>query len=342
MTRNTFRLQKQVFILITVMLIVASQAYAQEPQTPLITNVQVSPDQKQIVIKADKALGVHSAFAFQNPCRLVIDFENTGLGRVPVKIKVDKPPINEIRLGNNGHRARLVVDFGEYPVPPFMVERKGNLAVVALGSVSTDPRVIQRKSPTEPGPSLNHIPGAQSEHRFVPKKESGRASVSPPAQPSVSSVAPSKKSEKQGFVVKQSLVSNNLLLVELQDRKIPTETYRIVVDLNLSDMTVRNASISNSNGIVKRFDLTQSDAKLAQEGPRQQERFSGPAATGPTKNVHPIDERPEGRRKYSWGSGNTTPLDVGSSNRQLENSNPFKLEKLELKSKNPGTAKLEN
>ena len=129
-----------------------SSASAQELETPLITNVQIAPDQKQLMIKADKALGAHSAFAFENPYRLVIDFESTGLGKVPAKIKVDKPPINEIRLGKNGHRARIVVDFGEYPVPPFMVERKGNLAVVALGAVPTDPRMLQRSPQAESGP----------------------------------------------------------------------------------------------------------------------------------------------------------------------------------------------
>lgn len=342
MLRKNPYLQKYLVLLITILSIMVSQTNAQELETPLITNVQVSPDQKQIVIKGDKPLGTHSAFAFENPYRLVIDFENTGLGKVPAKIKVDKPPINEIRLGANARRARLVVDFGEYPVPPFMVERKGNLAVVALGNVPTDPRMIQRSSSAESSPKPYHATGPKAQRRITPKKETTHLPSSPIDHPTVSSVAPGTKTGQPGFLVKQSLVTNNMLLVELQNSKNPSETYRIVLDLNLDDMTVHNASISNSNGIVKKFDLVDLGSKVVQGNTGREEATNGFPNAGPRKKSKlVVEQKPFGRTKYSWGSTNSSPPEVDSANQQSASSNPFRLQKFELKSKNSGTAKLD-
>ncbi len=342
MCAKKFCLQKHLIFMITALSIMMSPAYAQELETPLITNVQVSPDQKQIVIKGDKALGTHSAFAFENPYRLVIDFEDTGLGKVPLKIKIDKPPMNEIRLGKNGHRTRLVVDFGEYPVPPFMVERKGNIAVVALGNVPTDPRMIQKNSKVEAGSKSYHAPTPQPQVHIAPKKQSISAptSAGSPVTPHSTAV---KKNEQSSFIVKQSLVTNNLLLVELQDRKLPSETYRIVVDLNLNDMTVRNASISNSGGVVKRFDLVESGSKVAQDNTNPEESSHGHIAIGPRKKSNPsIEENPDNRQKYSWGAENPASSEANHVDQQPVNSNPFKLQKFELKSKGAGSAKLDD
>lgn len=343
MLRKNPYLHKCLVLLITILVIMVSQTNAQELETPIITNVQVSPDQKQIVIKGDRALGIHSAFAFQNPYRLVIDFDNTGLGKVPVKMKVDKPPINEIRLGANGRRARLVVDFGEYPVPPFMVERKGNLAVVALGNVPTDPRIIQRNSAVEPRQKPSPISATKQQRHVVQKKEATHEPPpAPTASPSVSSVGPSIKTGEPGFLVKQSMVTNSMLLVELQNSKKPSETYRIVLDLNLDDMTVHNASISNSSGIVKRFGLVDSGSKVVQGNTGQEESTNGFPNAGPRKKSKlVVDEKPLGRTKYTWGSGNSSSTEVDSDNQQSVGSNPFRLQKFELKSKNSGTAKLD-
>ncbi|MCL5123056.1 MAG: AMIN domain-containing protein [Deltaproteobacteria bacterium] len=343
MTKKTFYLMKNLAILIMISMIMLSYTYAQEIETPLITNVKVSPDQKQILIKADKPLGTHAAFAFQNPYRLVIDFENTGLGKVPLKVKIDKPPINEIRLGNNGHRARLVVDFGEYPVPPFMVERKGNLAVVALGEIPTDPRLIQRNSEVETNDKSHRSSVPQTQHRITSKPQPTHAPTPvPSAPPSVSLVAPSNKTEKQGLIVKQSLATNNLLLVELQDRKKPTEKYRIVMDFNLNQMTVNTVSLSNSNGMVKKFDLSESVKRVAQDNPSQENTSSSPVAIGPTKRTDSVAERePINHPIYSWGSKDSTLTENDQTGQRLGNSNPFKLQRLELKSRNAGTARLD-
>jgi|GEM_PF-529819 len=320
-----------------------SSASAQELENPLITSVQIAPDQKQLMIKADKTLGAHSAFAFENPYRLVIDFESTGLGKVPAKIRVDKPPINEIRLGKNGHRARIVVDFGEYPVPPFMVERKGNLAVVALGAVPTDPRMLQRSPQAESGSKPRSVSPPQPQRHAAPKNDQTRVPAPLPIDKPISTPTNSgKKIEQTSFVVKQSLVTNNLLLVELQNRKSPAETYRVVVDLNLNSMTIRNASISNSSGLVKKFDLLESGSKISKGDEDSKENADAPTLVGPRKEPASSQERTNDGRKYTWGAENNPPEKVALPKQETPPTNPFRLQKFELKNKNSGSAKLDD
>ncbi len=329
-------LKNILFVMIALPLMIIF-AEAQDLEIPVINKVQVSPDQKQITIEGDKALGNHTAFAFQNPYRLVIDFETTGLGKIPPRIKVDKPPINEIRLGKNEKRARLVIDFGEYPVPPFMVEKHGKLAVVALGNVPTDPRAIQGN----PGHEPTRRPAVSQALRPKPqtpvKKDPANIPVPAPApleSPVKSQPVLESKVESSSFEVKQSLVTNSLLLVELQNKKVPSETFRIVVDLNLKDLTVQNASISGSNGIVKKFKLVESDQKdstHASNGRKDEESSS----IGPRRSVVPKeDSKPV--QKYSWGSdSHTRPKhEVRNVAPSSINANPFRLQEFELKSKN--------
>jgi hypothetical protein len=336
-------LKNILFVMIALPLMIIF-AEAQDLEIPVISKVQVSPDQKQITIEGDKALGNHTAFAFQNPYRLVIDFETTGLGKIPLRIKVDKPPINEIRLGKNDKRARLVIDFGEYPVPPFMVEKRGKLAVVALGNVPTDPRAIQGNPGREPTqrPAVSqalrpkpHTPG-KKDPANVPVPAPATAESAVKSQPVLEG-----KVESSSFEVKQSLVTNSLLLVELQNKKFPSETFRIVVDLNLKDLTVQNASISGSNGIVKKFRLVESDQNDSTHASnsRKDEESS---SIGPRRSVVPKEEA-KPVQKYSWGSdSHTRPRhQVRNVAPGSINSNPFRLQEFELKSKNSGTASLE-
>ncbi|MGB6066534.1 MAG: AMIN domain-containing protein, partial [Desulfomonilaceae bacterium] len=98
-----------------------------------ITSVQVAPDLKQITITCDRPIGRHSAFVIRQPFRLVVDLESTGLGNIPRRINVARNPLSEIRVGYANSRARVVVDFGEHPVPPFKVYEQNNSLVVCLG-----------------------------------------------------------------------------------------------------------------------------------------------------------------------------------------------------------------
>ena len=99
-----------------------------------ITGVKLDPEKKSLVISTKGTTGKHQARVIGGPNRLVIDFAGTGVANIPRKIHCGQIDIQEIRVGNSGTGARVVVDFRNRPVPPFNVSRDENQVQVAFGN----------------------------------------------------------------------------------------------------------------------------------------------------------------------------------------------------------------
>jgi len=259
-----------------------------------ITAVQIAPDFTSITITSEGPLGKHSAFVIDRPYRLVVDFEETGLGKLQGKIRVDNGPMNEIRLGYHNNRARVVVDFGENAVPPFQIERNNNLAVIALGKVSGPPRASAPKSrpvakptpvrsqdlPTHPDPSKTEV---------APTRPA-------PARSESSALQSSRQGTDDSTVsVKEAGVRNNLVFVELVNLKDPKLTYRMIVDLDVDELSIRSASLSDSKGNLKKFEFLKSENELISRSNRENR-----VAMGPRK--HSVVAGSVGAKapKYDW------------------------------------------
>ncbi|MBI5571499.1 MAG: AMIN domain-containing protein [Desulfomonile tiedjei] len=102
-----------------------------------IAGVRFDPANKQITIDSKGKVGKHFARVMARPNRLVMDFENTSVGKVPATIGIGAADIKEIRLGKTKSRARLVVDFQDRPVPPFHVRRADNQMLVVFGAAAS-------------------------------------------------------------------------------------------------------------------------------------------------------------------------------------------------------------
>lgn len=266
-----------------------------------ITAVQVAPDFSSITIRSDGQLGKHSAFVIDRPYRLVVDFESTGLGKLQGKIRVDKGPMNEIRLGYNNNRARVVVDFGDTPVPAYQIERKDNLAVIALGKAQGTPtprpassapktQTVAKPSPVAPPDAPSHQDGSRS--------EPAPAQPSPtPTRPEASpSGAPAVEKDNSSVSIKDAGVRNNLVFVELVDRKDPKVTYRLIVDLDMDDLNIRSASLSDSRGKLKKFEFLKSETELMSSAGAGTKGVVGP------RKQFTASEPPGSRdNKYQWG-----------------------------------------
>jgi AMIN domain len=240
-------------------------------QSVNITSVKVSPDLKRISISCDGPVGKHSAFVIQKPCRLVLDLQSTGLGRTPTRIKVGRGPLDEIRLGYANSRARVVVDFGDHPVPSFKIDKVTNGLLVNLGV---------KAGAWQPRPKPK--PAAQSQSKLVPPK----TVASSPASPAVNSSSVS---------VKTASVKDDQVFVELASKKDPKHTYRVVVDLDVDQLLVRQATVSDNQGHVKRFDFALN--KSAGETPTL---FQKPSV-GPRKAAGPTAAPSEAPAKFKWG-----------------------------------------
>ena len=170
----------------------------------------------------------------QKPYRLVLDIEATGLGKIPPKINVGRNPLNEIRLGYANSRARVVMDFGDHPVPSFKVDKQSNGILVSLGV---------KAGAWQPRPAPK--PAAQLQKD--------------PVQPKAVAPAPApQKADSSKVSVKTAGVTDDLIFVELASKKDPKRTYRLVIDVDVEALQVRQATVSDAQGRLKSFDLASS------------------------------------------------------------------------------------
>ncbi len=112
-----------------------------------MTGIDVNADDKTVVIATKGTVGKHLACVIGRPNRLILDFEDTQIGKAPRKLSVGKQDIHEIRVGTYKSSARVVMDFQDRPVPAFKVRRdKDSVAVVFGSSLSAEPDDAKRAS----------------------------------------------------------------------------------------------------------------------------------------------------------------------------------------------------
>lgn len=274
------------------------------PELGKITDLQVIPDGKRIIIKSQGSVGRYSAFVIKNPYRLVVDFQSTALAKVPGRIKVPGDRIREIRLGYANSRTRLVVDFGDRPVPAFKIERGNGTIQVALGNGT--------------------ISSGGSEKPISARRSPDRAQVRPkPVQ------RPRTAAGNEGLVVKSAAVKDKLVVLELKDRADPRQSYRLVIDMDATAMLVRNATISDAKGNVKRFDLA---VKESQSGSAPEQGAA--SIRGPRKRAEQDISGTGAKAKYKWGMP-TVERKQPAEARSVE-SGPFRLERFRLEARKSG------
>lgn len=329
-----FALSFGLSVLITLL---CAACFAQETGNGAISTVRISPDLRQIVVRAEGILGRHSAFAFDKPYRLVVDFESTSLGKVPSRIKLEKPPISEIRLGKLENRARLVIDFGDNPVPSYAIERQDNMAVIALGEsvqIKGQNHAEAIHDP-EPKPQKRSVVSSKP----VPlKKEQSNTTEQVPAPTPIKNVSslPANQNRSNAVqpqqAVKKAVLSNDLLLVEFQDPTNPEQTLNLAIDIDLKDHTLKGASLSGVNGEIKRFEISeytdQNDYSEARR-PNAASPSVGPRKVGASNTV--FDTRPMEKPRNVFNSAPSVTSIQPPESQAFQN--PLKMEEFKLQVK---------
>jgi hypothetical protein len=241
-----------------------------------ITGLQVAPDQKHISLRYSGDLGRHAAFVMSNPRRLVVDFEATGVARIPGRVKVDRPPIKEVRIGQDNGRARIVIDFGDEAVPPFSIDRQSDRVLVVLGNQS---------------PHRTTLRGQASE-----AARAGAPAPKPARQPRVEGRQP----PSSPLSVRNATLNGDLVLVELADRDQPGKTYRLTLDFDHEAMKLRKASVTASGGVMKHFDVR--EASSDDRGDEVSPAAAPKPASGPKRTVDDPNRPPSHRPKFKWGA----------------------------------------
>ncbi len=271
-----------------------------------ITDVQVGPDLKGIAVKIQGPIGKHSAFVIEKPYRLVVDIESTGLGSLPGKVSVAKGGMKEIRIGSVNQKGRVVVDFGDNPVPPFSIDQTKDGLNISLGAVSET--LVPRAA--EPARLKSAIQTKKQTPDGVERK--GK---------SFSRLLLGRNSR---LLVKSAGVEDNLVYLELAEIGNPAASCRLVIDYDKKNKEINGASISDSHGLLKKFQLVSADVDSV-----RMTRSKG----GPKKRVEVDEDRNASPRKFKWGiqsnRGAGNPIPKVSSKAPL-NIEEFELKKREL------------
>jgi len=202
-----------------------------------VAGVEVSRDARHIRIRCDGPVATPRAFVIGNPNRLVIDFKETGLRDVPRRIRVDKYPVQEIRLGYSNARARVVVDFGETPVPAHRLHNEGNDLLLVLGKPQTVP-----------------VGSVRKRNRGNVWRKSTRSKSRPKARRSV-------EKQKSNLSIRSAVVKDDLIVLEVSDRKRPERRCRLVLELDMNRLQVSRATFSDDKGQLRSCNLSEGKAR---------------------------------------------------------------------------------
>ncbi len=237
-----------------------------------IVGVKVSPDLRRIVIQSDGPLGQYKAFVIGQPYRLVMDFKDAGLSRGLSRIKFDKKPIREIRLGSTAIRTRVVVDFGQNPAPPYKVRREGGHLVVLLGE------------------SLPIPPRAATSGSLKAK-----AQTPPPKSAPKQARKPEKKQNASLLRIKSAAVVDGLIVVELSKAKDPKRSCKLIMEVDLDRMKLSRAVLNDGEGNIACAEKTSKHASTSADSE------SVGSVRGPRKAPAETTSLPPRGTHYKWG-----------------------------------------
>ena len=236
-----------------------------------IVGVRISPDLSRVVIESDGPLGNHKAFVIGQPYRLVLDFPEADLSPGLSRIKVEKAPIREIRLGSTPSRTRVVIDFGRNAAPPYKIHRERGHLVLALGKSFPVP------------------------HRAVPEKRKASAPKAPTKPQPKHARKPEKKKTASEIRIKSATVVDGLVVLELAGEKTPKKSCKLVLEVDLDRMKVSRAVLNDGKGNLTCEDLQNKPAE------KSAKPESAAPARGPRKAADEKSDPIPTKTIYQWG-----------------------------------------
>jgi len=258
-------------IIVTSLIFVGAEVSSWGQASGNITGAQFSRDGKQISVQSDGPVGRHNAFVLAHPNRLVVDFPENGFKGIPRKIGGVSPGVKEIRLGHFNSRARVVVDFGESPVPPYRIHPEGARVLVVFGK----PMAAAPESPRFRKPVLSVKPSAKEQSSGT--RESPGDKKMPPLS------------------IKSANVVGDLIVLQLSDPKNPQRSCRLVMEVNLDRLQVVRTTLSDAKGNLKSSDVTHERLDSDEAG------HQGSVQRGPRKQADISDQEMPQPPTFKWG-----------------------------------------
>ena len=134
---------------------------------------------------------------------------------------------------------------------------------------------------------------------------------------------PPQKADSSKVSVKTAGVTDDLIFVELASKKDPKRTYRVVIDVDVEALQVRQATVSDAQGRLKSFDLASSKSGNETAVPSIKPSVGPRRTAGPT--AAPSGDHP----KFKWGVHAGENRQVKPQAAKLNAGPPIRVERFE-------------
>jgi hypothetical protein len=218
-----------------------------------ITEINITPDCRRIAVRADGNIGRHSLCALESPNRLVLDIEGNGVSKEPTISGTIAAGV-EVRAVRRGSGARVVMNFGNRPIPEHRIKSVGNYLLLFLEGWGT---AAGTSSLTPPEPRT----------------------VSRPKQDPILSSSPDLQ-------IKSAEVNNGLIVLKVANRTHPERVFKIELGVDFDQLGFNTASIHNLSTFQKNAASAPKPA-WSQRQPAEQKAGPRKGLNSPRENVTP-------------------------------------------------------
>lgn len=210
------------------LLVIGAIGIAQGADPGRIVEVKATEDFRRVIIRCQGMVEPPAAYELAEPSRLVIDFLHAGMGDVEGKKEYVGQSIREIRTGKLPKGSRLVVDFGENPVPQYQIRQIDNYFVVFLSDVPMEPAASAAPAPIRNAPIWEETPFPVT-------------AASDPGPTDIS-----------GLVIKSAKVVKGMIVLEVENQSGQPKSYRVDIGIDFDQMGFHTAAVRRMKGITRR------------------------------------------------------------------------------------------
>jgi hypothetical protein len=224
-----------------------------------IAEVNVSADAQRVSIRTEGNVGRHAESAVSNPSRLVIDIPSATLARPLNVTGAGRECGLGIRAAKSDSGARIVLDFGDGPMPQYRIRKVGHYLLVFIQdwNPSGRPGSVTRPEPTatrEVTPKRRLWAAREDDWRTTANsaRRDDRQRAVPSVNHEVTLMEPrqgpreaDRPEETAGEVfIKSAEVDDGTIVLQVARKDDPEKLYRIDLGVDFRDLGFKTAKIS--------------------------------------------------------------------------------------------------
>jgi hypothetical protein len=207
-----------------------------------ISDITVTPDGRRIAIRSNASMGSYTEDVIANPARLIIDIAGTSISSLPSISGLAEGSMLNIRTGNTTSGARVVLDFGNRPVPDHRIVKMNNYLLVLLAQAASQEALLAK-------PSVERL-GPEDTAPAVPKRTFRAKRIAADAAPNTSDLT-----------IRSARVVDGIIVLKLASKTNPAMAYKVDLGVDLRHMGFSTARITPIRSVASVSEIGQKEPR---------------------------------------------------------------------------------